>query len=121
MDVEYAVIQTTCIVRIYNVVKYFLSSSAMTDIHHLRIEQGIDLRQQFNSLQVYQVANHCGSDFVVNSLCLSDMVNAEKKCLTEPFNNFCSTLRLAQSYLNDSWENICLWQPVETFFLNERH
>ena len=45
VDIEYAVIQTTCIVRTHDIIKDFLPSSAVTEIHHLRIEQGMDLRQ----------------------------------------------------------------------------
>ena len=50
MDVEDTVIQAACIVGIDNVVKDIFTSSAITEIYPFRIEQSIDLRQQFYSL-----------------------------------------------------------------------
>jgi hypothetical protein len=56
MDVEDTVIQVACTIRIGDVVKDFFTSSTVTEIYPFRIEQSIDLRKQFYSLQVNEVA-----------------------------------------------------------------
>ena len=56
MNVEDTVIQAACIIRIDDIVKGFFTSSAITEIHLFCIEQSIDFRKQFYSLQVNEVS-----------------------------------------------------------------
>jgi hypothetical protein len=56
IDVEDAVIQAICIIGIVDVIKDYFTSSAITEIYPFRIEQSIDLRKRFYSLQVNEVA-----------------------------------------------------------------